>query len=576
MCPSQPVGLRTFLQGCTAEPVATGVRSARVSDASPGRRRSKAQQERNADGTGGARTVGSVTNRTHAGRPGRTRFLCRVASCSLIAAVLTTANAHAEPREPVGDATPVTVETEETSSVAEGLPTVVGELLELRIDAQEAITEAEIARAAAERARVSARATRFTATVARLRARHARDILERWAAGLYRNEIGVHTYVDVLETGIMQPERTLDVAHWLGLVGQRRENEIDEAARLVEQAERLERLAFASLSKAEQAEEYANIRRAEADIILESTETALRAAVGDDFKHQLTIGPDGCPTSAPEGSIRYGAPEEVARLCARSVALAATPEAALAIKYAFRALGAQYACDGIGRDLPMRYDCSSLVARAYAEGAGLLTATETWIPTTRNLLPWDGMTQAAWARTIDPEEALPGDLVLYDTEHLASRHVVMLLADGHMLHVAECGDISHVTGFWGYGDGTGYRYLGTRRVDPMLARDPANVLDGTDPWLTDGVHTEPETPSNPDTAVAEEPDEAATGGDEGEPPVDPGITDETSEEPETDTPPVRTGPENIPWGTDRIEGERPRDHEEERVIRRYYDQYGVR
>lgn len=456
--------------------------------------------------------------------------------------------------------------------MTEGLPTVVGELLELRIDAQEAITEAEIARAAAERARVSARAARFTATVARLRARHARDVLERWAAGLYRNEIGVHAYVDILETGLVNPERTPDIAHWLKLVGLRRENEIDDAARLVGQAEKLEKLAFDSLSRAQQAEEYAAIRRAEADVILESTETALRAAVGDDFKHQLTIGPDGCPTSAPDGSIRYGIPEDVARLCARSVALAATPEAALAIKYAFRTLGAQYACDGIGRNLPMRYDCSSLVARAYAEGAGLLTATETWIPTTRNLLPWDGMTQAAWARNIEPEEALPGDLVLYDTEHLSSRHVVMLLADGHMLHVAECGDISHVTGFWGHTDGTGYRYLGTRRVDPMLARDPANILDGTDPWLTDGVHTEPETPPNPEETALDELDETSTT----EPPtgsVDPGAESDPTP---TGTPVVRTGPESGPWGVDRLEGRRSRDHEEERMARRYYDQYSVR
>lgn len=487
----------------------------------------------------------------------------------LVAAVLPAGHALAEPREPVDDTFPVETEKPSPVPVTDGLPTVVGELLDLRLDAQEAITDAEIARAAAERARVSARAARFTATVARLRARHARDILERWAADLYRNEIGIHAYVDVLETGITNPERTLDVAHWLGLAGERRERDIDEAARLVAQAEKLERHAFESLSKAQQAEEYANVRRAEADVILESTETALRAAVGDDFKHQLTIGPDGCPTSAPEGSIRAGVPEEVARLCTRSVALAPTPEAALAIKYAFRTLGAEYACDGIGRDLPMRYDCSSLVARAYAEGAGLLTATETWIPTTRNLLPWDGMTQAAWARNIEPDEALPGDLVLYDTEHLASRHVVMLLADGHMLHVAECGDISHVTGFWGYKDGTGYRYLGVRRVDPMLARDPANVLDGTDPWITDGVHTEPDTPpnlENPESADAAPLDGAA--GD--------AIGTELDVATGGGTPALRTGPESGPWGADRNDSTRSRDPEEERMMRRYYDQYGVR
>lgn len=517
----------------------------------------------------------------------------------------------AEPREPVDDGRSENGDTgaDDTAdgndegiaaAISDGLPTVVGELLDLRLDAQEAITEAEIARVVAERARVSARATRFTATVARLRARHARDTLERWAAGLYRNEIGVNAYVDVLETGIMSPERTSDVAHWLRLVGKQQENEIDEAARLVERAEKFERLAHQSLEKAQQAEEYANIRRAEADVILESTETALRIAVGDDFKHQLTIGPDGCPTSAPDGSIRSGVPAEIARLCARSVALAPTPEAALAIKYAFRTLGAEYACDGIGRNLPMRYDCSSLVTRAYAEGAGLLTATETWIPTTRNLLPWDGVPQAAWARTIEPDEALPGDLVLYDTEHLASRHVVMLLADGHMLHVAECGDISHVTGFWGHQDGTGYRYLGVRRVDPMLARDPPNVLDGTDPWITDGVHSAPDTP--PDPADLDELEEERGLGDGG--PASPEGFDEVpgagyTEGRNTANGTVngavtdgssgvegsivdRRGPETGPWGVDRVERmERldtvtRRDHEQERMTRRYTEIHGVR
>lgn len=483
-----------------------------------------------------------------------------------------------------------------TAAISDGLPAAVGELLDLRLDAQEAINEAEIARVVAERARVSARTARFTATVARLRARHARDILERWAAGLYRNEIGVNAYVDVLETGIMSPERTPDVAHWLGLVGKQRESAIDEAARLVESAEKFERLAYQSFEKAQQAEEYANIRRAKADVILESTETALRAAVGDDFKHQLTIGPDGCPTSAPGGSIRSGLPAEIARLCARSVALAPTPEAALAIKYAFRTLGAEYACDGIGRNLPMRYDCSSLVARAYAEGAGLLTATETWIPTTRNLLPWDGVSQAAWARTIEPDEALPGDLVLYDTEHLASRHVVMLLADGHMLHVAACGDISHVTGFWGYQDGTGYRYLGVRRVDPILARDPANVLDGTDPWITDGVHSVPDTPPNP--ADLDELDEERGPDADGEPASegfaevpDAGYTEgraavngaATGDSSGVGDPIVdRPDPETRPWAIDRVERlERPhtvtrRDHEQERMTRRYNESHGVR
>lgn len=493
----------------------------------------------------------------------------------LLVLALPAAAAHAEPREPgepgghdgtVTTSEPVTASetavAETAVSVIDGLPTVVGELLELRLDAQGAITEAEIARVAAERARARARSTGFTATVARLRARHARDILERWAVGLYRNEIGLHEYVDVIETGFLMPERTLDVSHWLGVVGESRERSIVEANRLVQHAESLERLAAESLKRAEEAERFADVRRAEADVILESTETALRSAVGDDFRHQLTVGPDGCPTGAPTNTIRSGEADDIARLCARSVALAPTPEAALAIKYAFRTLGADYACDGIGRNLPMRYDCSSLVTRAYSEGAGLLTTTDTWIPTTRNLLPWDGAAQAPWARTIEPEEALPGDLVLYDTQHLASRHVVMLLADGYMLHVAECGDVSHVTGFWGYTEGDGYRYLGARRVDPAIARDPASILDGSDPWLTDGVHAiEDALPVDPVGAV---PDGDMTG----DVVALPGGTERG-----VDDRPVRTGPETYAWGTGQVTA---RDHELERMTRRYIDLSGVR
>lgn len=530
------------------------------------------------------RTVLRVARATSTKKQVTSSILLWFATC-LIATSLSASRVLAEPREPVGETATVTTTTDgpdleqddtkdasqETTTVTDGLPNVVGELLNLRLTAQEAVTEAEIARAVAERARVSARAAHFTATVARLRARHARAVLERWAAGLFRNEIGVHAYVDIMETGIINPERTLDVAYWLALVGKQREDGIAEAARLVDRAGALERIAFDSLAKAEQAAEYASVQRAQADIILESTELVLRASVGNDFKHQLTIGPDGCPTSAPVNSIRGGLPEDVAHLCARSVALASTPEAALAIKYAFRALGATYACEGIGRNLPMRYDCSSLVARAYAEGAGLLTATETWIPTTRNLLPWDGAPQAGWARNIEPSEALPGDLVLYDTERIASRHVVMLLADGYMLHIAECGDISHVTGFWGYADGNGFRYLGTRRVDPMLARDPAGVLDGTNSWLTDGVLTEPGLTLDGDVArlpATGEPDMTSTDEDSGDAATNTDVADIPGGSGATVSQGTRTG------STERQEDRR--DHEKERMLGRYNDRNGVR
>jgi cell wall-associated NlpC family hydrolase len=87
-------------------------------------------------------------------------------------------------------------------------------------------------------------------------------------------------------------------------------------------------------------------------------------------------------------------------------------------------------------------------------------------------------------------------LVFYDTGHPDSRHVVLLLADGLMLHVAACGDVANVNTFWGHENGTGYDYLGVRRVDVDSARLGAlddiarqdNQGFGPDaPWLGDGV-----------------------------------------------------------------------------------------
>lgn len=443
---------------------------------------------------------------------------------------------------------------EPTNETVTGLPPVVGELLELRLQAQLAITESELATARAEQARRRAEGHRFAATIARLRARHHQDILDRFAADLYRNEIGVALLVDVVEAGILAPERVGDAAQWTALIGRDRERIVAEAARARDEAERLERAAAEAQAAAEAEEQEAGERRKKADATLASTETALRALVGPDFKHQLTVGPDGCPTSAPEGTLRgTAATIDVSVLCARSVALAPTPEAALAVKYAFRALGAAYACDGIGRDLPMRYDCSSLVARAYAEGAGLLTATETWIPTTRNLLPWDGASQAPWARTIEAADVLPGDLVLYDTAHLASRHVVMVLADGYMLHVAECGDVANVTDAWGQKDGDGYLYLGTRRIDPNLARTPFDPGPAGDaPWLNDSVGT-----------AIDALDPNALGGD--------GTAPETNAPDETADDGERDGPRGTEGTADAAEraGRRQVDQETRRRIERH-------
>jgi len=187
---------------------------------------------------------------------------------------------------------------------------------------------------------------------------------------------------------------------------------------------------------------------------------------------QVSVDAEGCPTTVPDGTLRDGSSNiGVAELCAKSVAEAATPEAAQAIKWAFQQLGAPYACDGIGRSDPYRYDCSSLVTRAYYEGAGLNTAGPGWAPSTRDLMPWDGVPLADWAGYVSPEEARPGDLLLYrscTSAPCSYQHVVMKLADDYILHTNRCGDVAHVASSPGTSESSGF--VVARRVLADKAR----------------------------------------------------------------------------------------------------------
>ena len=143
---------------------------------------------------------------------------------------------------------------------------------------------------------------------------------------------------------------------------------------------------------------------------------------------QARVGPDGCPTADVAGTLRGGAELIGAeRLCRAAVAAAATPQAALALTWAFAHLGAAYACGGAGRMLPWRMDCSSLVSRAYHEGAGLAVAGSTWAPSTRDMVPWGGATLDPHYAGLPPQALRPGDLVLYDTGGTTYRHVVIYL-----------------------------------------------------------------------------------------------------------------------------------------------------
>jgi cell wall-associated NlpC family hydrolase len=188
---------------------------------------------------------------------------------------------------------------------------------------------------------------------------------------------------------------------------------------------------------------------------------------------QVTVGPDGCPTAAVPGTLRDGSEAiGVQKLCQQAVKQAATPQAALAITWAFQHLGAAYACGGAGRMLPWRADCSSFVSRAYFEGAGIGTAGTTWAPSTRDMVPWDGAKLDPHYAYVPPNLLRPGDLVLYNSCPQGGcpyRHVVMYLGspDGGktlwMAHTSSCGDVAHISQFAGFPT-TGEPFLVARRV----------------------------------------------------------------------------------------------------------------
>ena len=187
---------------------------------------------------------------------------------------------------------------------------------------------------------------------------------------------------------------------------------------------------------------------------------------------QTVVGPSGCPTEVLSGT--FPPDVDITRLCRRAVRNAATPQAAFAIKWALVRLGAPYACDGIGRLEPWRYDCSSYVSRAYAEGAGLKTAGDAWAPSTRNMVPWDGTSLDPHYAVIPPDMLQPGDLVLYDTcppgETCSYRHVAMYLGTAQqggpplMAQTNACGSVAHVAPFPGT---DAPNFLGVRRVIPL-------------------------------------------------------------------------------------------------------------
>lgn len=215
---------------------------------------------------------------------------------------------------------------------------------------------------------------------------------------------------------------------------------------------------------------------------LREVKTKLVADLVASAAPQTVVGKSGCPKSVLEGTVPAGT--SVRSLCERAVKSAPTPQAAVAIKWALTRLGAPYACGGVGRLEPWRFDCSSYVSRAYAEGAGLGTAGDGWAPSTRNMVPWDGVSLDQHYAPIDPADLQPGDLVLYDTcpigEVCTYRHVAMYLGaavEGGpplMAQTNQCGGVAHVAPFPGTGVSN---FLGARRVVALSGEAVALSID---------------------------------------------------------------------------------------------------
>lgn len=183
---------------------------------------------------------------------------------------------------------------------------------------------------------------------------------------------------------------------------------------------------------------------------------------------QTSVSPGRCPTSLPDYVLRDGATVD---LCAKSVAQASSPEAALAIIWAFNHLGLPYAWP-VG-EMPRSgtsYDCSSFVAGAYHEEDGANLPGVYPYQSTRDMFPWDGMSMAPYYVVIPPGQQRPGDLGLQvscTSPPCSYQHVVMILADGFQAETNTETEPSRINAYDGV---DASNFFGIRRVDPSKAR----------------------------------------------------------------------------------------------------------
>lgn len=209
----------------------------------------------------------------------------------------------------------------------------------------------------------------------------------------------------------------------------------------------------------------AQMQEPEAEKAREKALTAWTKARSNMGLPPLNIDRFGCPTNDEarasyllEGSDEIGA----ATLCRRAVADAPNEVAATAIAWTFMHLGAPYACGGVGRDGPWRFDCSSFLAHAY-ESAGVPMSVDGWPHTTYTMMSGSTLGRGFRYQRVSSGSLQPGDLVFYDTPG-PNQHVAMYIGGNWMVHTNNCGGTARVVKLWSLNGGPNGSFLGVRRV----------------------------------------------------------------------------------------------------------------
>jgi len=359
------------------------------------------------------------------------------------------------------------------------LPAAV--VAELRKRIAEATAERTTAQTALDAANAQALDTAHAAMTAEQNAERARDRLTQWAGYLYRVSGNAGLISQIFNDPNDDPLNFIRGAADAEVFSQQFIDDLNTARDTAVNARLKADDASAARNQASaKAESAETARQALVALLMRAQEAtaAIQGAAATTGANQVTsvaanlgqtapqtiIDGRACPKTSPANTLRGGADAiGTEALCKKAVAEAATPQAALAIQAAFQMLGAPYACGGVGRQDPFQFDCSSLVSRAYFLGAGIDTAGTNWAPSTRDMVPWDGVPLAWWASYVDPKYVRPGDLVLYDTGGAAYRHVVMYIGSGFQLETNSCGDVAHVGTFSGFNP-SGETFLVARRV----------------------------------------------------------------------------------------------------------------